>query len=248
MFGCIADSIEAHERDVRERPLEGLVGGVFDDVPETGDLTQYLDRVLDQGLTSSCVAHWFSSALLLAGRGQMPRPSIRWAYDLARYARTPGVLVDAGSVARLMCEASSRHGIVAESRFPFDASKIDEPPPFDLDIAGADALFSAYYKPSGDLSTLLRVAIAQGHCPGLALHVYDNFIGWDGAGVYEDVDGEWRGDHMITIVGYKPGAFRVLNSWSDRWGDGGFAWLSDAFVSSHYCFDHMVVTASPLAR
>lgn len=36
------------------------------------------------------------------------------------------------------------------------------------------------------------------------------------------------GGHAMTIVGYddRRQAFRVMNSWSTRWGDRGFAWMS----------------------
>jgi hypothetical protein len=195
------------------------------------------------------VSHWFSSALFIAGQGRMPRISRRWSYAVARWMNTPGVLVDTGSIPRLICEGSEKHGIIAESRLPFDPATIDEPPPLDADLAGADALFHAYYRAVGNIPILLRMAIAQGHCPGLAMRVHDNFVQWGRDGtVYDDVDGEWRGNHMVTLVGFRPGAFRLLNSWGTGWSSDGFCWVSDRFVASHYTFDHLVVTGSPLAR
>ena len=48
-------------------------------------------------------------------------------------------------------------------------------------------------------------------------------------------DSAFKGRHAVAIVGYDDslGAFRMVNSWGSRWGEGGFAWLGERFVLNH---------------
>jgi len=250
MFGVIPCTLAEAEEDELDRGLYGLVGSA-ESPPYRVDHTRYLDTVNDQKWTNSCVGQWFSNAVYLAGQAQgkpVARPSARWAYTVARYLRNPGAdLLDLGSSARLMCEGAAKHGIVADSRLPFVPADINEPPPFDADVAGGDALFTGYYRAGAD-AELLKRALCLGHFPGVAIAVHQNFVDWATDGVYSEPLGAFRGYHMLTLVGYRPGAFRVLNSWGTSWGDGGFCWMSDYFITSQYAFDRYVVTAAPASR
>jgi len=125
---------------------------------------------------------------------------------------------------------------------------VNEPPPFDLDVAGGDALFTGYYRIEGDVAALMRLALASGHVPGLAMMVHESFLEL-GANVTHDVpEGNALGRHMVTVVGYEPGAFRILNSWGTDWADGGFGWLSERFVASAFCGDRYCMTSAPVGR
>ena len=43
-----------------------------------------------------------------------------------------------------------------------------------------------------------------------------------------------RGGHAVCLVGYTRTHFIVRNSWRQRWGDGGFAYASDAYAASAF--------------
>ena len=43
-----------------------------------------------------------------------------------------------------------------------------------------------------------------------------------------------RGGHAACLVGYTRTHFVVRNSWGQRWGDGGFAYASDAYAASAF--------------
>lgn len=245
-FGHIPDRLVDAEHDGRTRHIGGLIGSGLT-VPESVDHSRHLDFVPDQGRTNRCVGWFTSSAIYLTGQtlGQpVKRPSAKWAYDVARYFDTPSVLVDVGCRPRSMMLGLERHGIVAEERLASTESNVNEHPPFDADIAGGDALFSGYYKVEGDVPALLRSALAKGHIPGFAMVVHESFTDIR-SGVYDQPDGAELGRHMVTLVGYRPGAFLLLNSWGTGWGDSGFCWVSDRFVASHFVSDRYVVTAAP---
>lgn len=249
-FGAVADDPKDAERDARVRHVARLLGRVSS-APASFDISHHLDAVLDQGGTGSCVGHWFSNAIYLTGQAQgrpVPRPSRRWAYDVARYRGDFNKLIDDGCRPRDCVEGAAVHGIVAEVRFPWDPALVNEAPPFDLDVAGGDALFTGYYRIEGDVVALTKLALSQGFVPGLAMQVHESFVDL-GAYVTHDLPaGENLGRHMITVIGYRPGAFRILNSWGTDWADGGFGWLSERFVASLFCGDRYVATAAPLAR
>lgn len=52
-----------------------------------------------------------------------------------------------------------------------------------------------------------------------------------------------RGGHAITIVGYlASGRFIVRNSWGTGWGDGGFAYVSPAYIAAGFFDESYGVT------
>ena len=54
--------------------------------------------------------------------------------------------------------------------------------------------------------------------------------------VYNTASGSNQGGHAITMVGYDDnrygGALKVINSWGQAWGDGGFFWMPYSFAAS----------------
>lgn len=250
-FGAIPDRLLDAEYDARHRHVAQLVGASPSALPDDVDWSKLLDRIPDQGATSSCVGQAFSTAIYLTGQAQaapVPRPSASWLYALARYYDTPGVLVDIGSRPRSAVLAALRYGIVAETRAPFDAARINDAPPFDVDAAAADAMFTGYYRVAGDVPLLLRMALARGHVPMLSMVVHESFQDLGAGQVYAEPEGTELGRHMVCVAGYRPGAFLVVNSWGTGWANGGCGWIADRFIASSYVQDVYVVTAAPLSR
>lgn len=249
MFGVIPCTAEEAAEDFAKRPLRALVGATRSRLSSLS-LSQFLDDVVDQFATNSCVANAGSSACVVnnAAKGTpIKRPSRRHLYNLARYMRDPGKpLVDLGSSARLMCEGASRHGLVAEERWPFDPDRINEPHPFDVDIAGADALFLDYWRASDDPDEL-RVALEQKEIPTIAIPVHQNFIDCNGDGSYRELAGDFRGYHMLAVVGFDGDDFEILNSWGRSWGSGGFCRMAASFIQQH-AFDRYVIRSAPAPR
>lgn len=249
-FGYVPDAPEDIERDGRLRHVSGLVGSNPAYATER-DWETSLDYVPGQGGTNRCVAWSFSSAMFCAGRvGGRPikRPSAKWLYDLARYWDTPGVLVDAGSRGRSMALAAQRHGVVSEERLPSTDANVNEPPPFDADLAGADALFTGHYKLDGDFPTLARMALDKGHFPCVAFVLHESFLGWKTTDVYDVPEGNEVGRHMMMAIGYRPGAIKYVNSWTVGWGFNGCIWISDNYHRGPHRLDGYVVTSAPNLR
>lgn len=247
-YGWLPDRPEDIAEDLASRHVGLLLGRDVSFVPER-DWSKYLDVVLDQGKTNTCVWQWLSNAVFLAGAVHgvpVVRPSVRYGYAVTQWLDRPyAPLRDVGCRAVVAMRAAQKHGLIATGRWPFDAANVTETPPFDCDIAGADALLTGWYRVDNADPAILRTAVDRGHFPGFAIDVHENFEAYRGKGVYDTPAGAWLGRHMLTVVGYTENTFKVLNSWGTGWGDDGFGYLSDAFVMSRFVRDRLVVTGAP---
>jgi hypothetical protein len=246
-LGCILDEPEIVAGELRTRHVAALIGADAAYAP-VRDWRDQLDFVPDQGATETCVAWSLSSAAFRAARiagTPIARPSVRWLYAIAHWLGLPGTPISPyGRSARTMALAAERHGLIAESRWPFDVAHVTEPPPVDLDMAGADALLAGWYRiGDGDVPTQMRMALNAGHFPMLAIQVRESFDAYCG-GIYEP-NGSTRGWHMLVAVGYSPGTFVLLNSWGADHGDGGFVTIPDDVVIGPEVAGIVVVTTAP---
>ena len=102
----------------------------------------------------------------------------------------------------------------------------------------------SYRKVNIDIGSI-KQQIASDKPVGFGAKLGDNFMSWGGDQVLSghttfDRVGQHAG-HAMTIIGYDDnkgtnGAFRVVNSWGDDWGNRGFIWIDyNFFVSSDFC-------------
>lgn len=236
--------------DPRDFPIDKLLAAHGPiGVPDSVDLSRFVDEVRDQTVTSSCVAQAFSRAIHVRAQVQgvpIPYPSALAIYALAR-AEQGGELLDMGCYPRDAATALSKRGVCAESHWPFDARQVNTQVPWDVLKIAADALVTGYYRVTGDgddRCALVRTALAAGYPVAFATDVDHAFEDYDGRGEIGAFSGENLGGHMTCLVGYRPGAFLGINSWG-TWGDGGFYWMSDARIGSNVCSDFYALTVAP---
>ncbi len=230
-----------HIRD-DERPAgvvhpDHLVGGIF--VPESVTLPARIDDQQGQSCTGSY-------ALLVesfcAARGIPCDPvSRRFTYTLGRQLVNPGVaIVDVGARPSAVVDGMRTFGVVPEPVCPSgDLANINEP----LDFFALERALTfrvkdiAVIEDEGEARcAAIRQALAASYPVGMGIYVDDAFEGWRGEDVYDGNGG--GGGHALRIVGYKPGAFLIANSWSaESWGFRGFCWMSDRFIGGPNVFD-----------
>jgi hypothetical protein len=94
---------------------------------------------------------------------------------------------------------------------------------------------------------MIRQLLANGSTSCLSIGVwgnFDNIAAHNYTYAAADREGENRGGHLITFVGYDDtmttvdghGAFRMVNSWGPGWGQAGYFWMTyEAVMDSFLC-------------
>lgn len=168
---------------------------------------------------------------------------------------------DAGTHPRSFFQAVNKLGFPPESEWPYsdDTNSLDppfkrEPPISVLHDAYDQHAPTTYTRIVGDgkaKSAALKKALSQQMpvvfgCNVSQAFCQEDFDGKTPIGPTSDADSV--GGHSMVFVGYETVdgvvRFRVLNSWSDTWGDGGYCLVNEAFVEEAtdlWIVDHVPV-------
>ncbi len=101
---------------------------------------------------------------------------------------------------------------------------------------------TSYFKDLNAIKTALKKGPLM-----TTMRVYEDFMVYAG-GVYKHTTGSMLGGHAVSLIGFDDAkrAFIIRNSWSEDWGDKGFAYISYDDISgiggSTWAFD---VPATP---
>jgi len=251
--GHLKGAPNPYARSVNRLLMGTMIGAGEAPLPDSVDWSFKVASVNDQGQTSTCVWQFISKAIELraAVLGDVVRPPS----VLAGYTRTrqrmrmgPGPLTDEGCVVSVAVSVLHDCGVVAEPAWPFSEANVNVEPPWDVVQAEAEHKVPGAYSvdaPCSGRATQLRIALAAGYVPGIAIQVNQAFEDYAGQDIIlpgpksTDVI---LGGHMLTVVGYEPGAFKILNSWGTSWGRSGYVWLAESFITDDvYCSDATVL-------
>ena len=198
----------------------------------------------NQGRTGACVGfaaagvlHWhYLQAGLLAG-DERPSPRFLWMANketdhLVSYPTT--FIESAGTQTKLALGVARRYGCVLESTLPMSGELSA------LSVAAfyaraATYRIGSYHNLGRDLRRWRQWLSGQG--PILVRVAVDRT--WDRAtatagGLDAHRADTGRGGHAACLVGYTASRFIVRNSWGTAWGDGGFAYASDAYAAAAF--------------
>ena len=85
----------------------------------------------------------------------------------------------------------------------------------------------------------------------ISIPVYGDFQGADPKAVYAPKPNqESEGGHAITLIGYDDDrkAFRMINSWTEQWGDKGQLWLSEEWLAKSVRLGALFIAGGGWAR
>ena len=212
--------------------LEGIpvTPKIRDFLPERVDLSGRFPTPGSQGAMASCVG-WAVGyaarayyAQIAEGRNirdslNIPSPSYIYGSILKETDRC-----DAGSkiidALRLL-----QTGALSLRQFPYSLGQCS--PPSDAQRAKASdfQIISFSLVDYQDVDQV-KSELAQGNPVVIGIAVGDGFHHLRGNQIYRGSDVS-TGNHAITVVGYDEArqAFKIINSWGQAWGAGGFGWI-----------------------
>lgn len=215
-------------------------------LPKIGDLHQHVDLLPDveevenQYQSGSCTANAAASALEIAYKraGQIKDFSRLYNYWYSRLIG--GISGDNGAYPRDVCKALNKHGICLESTWEFDLEKNlnIEPPKEAQTEAKLYPIYEYARLSSDDIVSEIKRSVAAGIPVMTSIKVNKQFQYLSGDWKQHDWDPELNfvGAHQVLIIGYNDESQRFLglNSWGNRWGDGGFFGMPYSRVGKDY--------------
>jgi C1A family cysteine protease len=203
-------------------------------------------KIGDQGATGSCVGWATADSVLrwhFVQAGRIAKTDVlstrfQWmaAKETDQFDRQPTSFIDsAGTSIKSALEVARKWGAVRDKELPFKSGRL---------YRGEEATFYA-------MATQLK--IASYFNLGRSLDDWRSWLARSGPIVTRlDVDATWdaatankgklttykpstkRGGHAVALVGYTATGFIVRNSWGTGWGDGGYAYASNAYAGKAF--------------
>jgi hypothetical protein len=261
------------DADGRDRRIDALALGPGPAAVDT--LADYLLRILDQGQAPACVGFATAQALRIRWCAQVeelrtaapltdhdvPCPSALWLWWHARHAAGDA---DAVTGARLRDALKSvvRFGVPDDRWWP-SVNALDSATrrpgqivfrhAWDLRTRAGRGAPVAYYRipdTRRDSAAGVRAAVAARLPVLIGVPVP---AGFGGVRVHQTAipppdEDRIVGGHAMVVIGYRPDAVLVVNSWGRGWGNGGTAWLDWGWVTD-WARDLWVVQApTPYGR
>ncbi len=237
-------------------------GTVSSNLPSKVDLSAYLPPVGDQGNYGTCVAWatayncrtWLDAHKNGRKTSQLTNreiysPSDIWR-GIASSSKNKGCQ---GTSFQPAFNAMISRGVASWATAPYFTSTSD----CDCSVTSSETTDANKHKIKSyreiqitDANTVKRY-LAEGHPVVLGACLGDNFMNATGSSViYSKGTTNSTGMHAyhaMMCVGYdnsrggSNGAFRIINSWGESWGDNGFVWLDANYMcSSDFAYTGLV--------
>jgi len=206
-------------------------------LPEV-DLRRFVPEIEDQGDLGSCVAHAITMALRwhIRRSGAVDRELSRLM--LYYYGRVIENCVneDSGLEIRDGIKAVTKYGVCDEKLWPYDVSKFKVEPPKDCQRLGK-MWDNLTYERVRTQNAYIKSALSEGFPVVFGVMLYESFdsdsVARTGKIPMPDPEREAElGGHCMLLLGYKNGRYIVQNSWSNKWGDRGYCYIPETYVSS----------------
>ena len=233
----------------------------FDDVsedqlPKKVDLSQYLPPVGDQGQYGTCVAWAAGYNLKTAMEGikfglttsQLQSPTFQMSPKYL-FTALPSSEKGADCNGTAFTNALNlmlKKGVATKQLVPYtelgNCAETNNNPAWDEEAKKHK--IKNYRRIDASVVAIKR-ALANKMPVVIGCKLDDNFMQWNSEAVYQfsgpTTDVGIHSYHALCIVGYDNdkgplGAFKVVNSWSNQWGDAGFIWVDYNFMVNGFVF------------
>lgn len=238
-YGYFRDPID--NRDYSFYSVSRLIREEVDTLPKKVSYRTSLSPVKNQGNLGSCVA--FASVALKEWQEQKENVN-RNEYDLSEKwvywncKEIDGYPNSEGTTIRSSMKILNKQGVPPEKAWPYETKKenIGSPEKWAYMISKWNLI--SEYRRIENLTELKESLASNGPVVGGVL-VFDTFY-YPKNGIIDMPidDSKVLGGHAILLCGYddEKQLIEFKNSWSDRWGDGGFGYLPYQYIKK-YCID-----------
>ncbi len=221
-------------------------------LPPAVDLSAFMPPVGFQGAQSSCVA-WATSYGLRGyyenrrrgGEAGAPAFSPSFIYN---QIKSRGANCRVGTSISDALDLMKRVGTVPLSEFPYDPGNCSRLPEPDVAEDARPFRIADWKRVNSAKVDDVKGQLYAGNPVVIGMSVNARFQKLRGDAVYDDVNTD-GGGHAMVVVGYddRRGAFKLFNSWSEKWGDHGFGWVDyDSFrVRTHGAFVMQLPGSAP---
>lgn len=233
--------------DFRDYKYNHLVPTISaEQLPAEVDYRRNMPPVWDQGQLGTCVAAascWGLKAFQEISQGDFPAKGLSVAYLYALCKQRDGIPNEAGTYPRVALKVLQEIGVCTEDVLPYSWLNTDKnvpQPPVNLAEQASKYRIKTYAQicgitdknRSGTVEALKRAIWREGVVLA-ALLVCSNFLE-PKDGIIPLPSGRVLGGHAVTLCGYsdKRQAFLLRNSWGQKWGENGYAWLPYSWITA----------------
>ena len=224
--------------------------------PPSVDLRKPWWAINDQEDTGSCVGWATADGVVryhmvmanLLPKDQLLSPRFVWmaSKEFDEFTtRADTFLEGAGTSLKSAMDIVRKYGTVTDAMLPFHiVTKMHLGPENAFYAEAAQRKVASYFNLQRDLDQWKTWLASNG--PILAGVSVDRTWGnatATGGNIDTFMPNTVRGGHAVTIVGYlASGRFIVRNSWGTGWGDGGFGYVSPAYIAAGFFDESYGVT------
>ena len=208
-------------------------------IPDVVDLRPQFPPVYDQGQLGSCTGNAWAAAYQFVDAKQKHDafiPSRLFIYYNEREMEGT-VNIDAGAIIRDGIKSIVNQGVCPETDWPYIPSKFQVRPDSICYSSALKNQVLSYHSVQQNLDQL-RSCLAEGFPIVFGMSVYPTFmsdiVAKTGYVTMPGLKEAPEGGHAIVLVGYDKikELFIVRNSWGSDWGDKGYFYLPNAYVTN----------------
>ena len=150
---------------------------------------------------------------------------------------------DAGAHIRDGMKTINREGVCDEKKWPYVVKRFAVKPPPACYGEASTRKSIKYSRVILELDAI-KYALSQGFPVIFGFYVYESFgnIGKDGMMPLPKPGERFRGGHAVAAVGYTETHLIVRNSWGNSWGDNGYFYMPQEYVTSDNTADYWALT------
>jgi len=209
-----------------------------ENLPLKVDLTEKLPKPGDQMYQGSCVG-W---AVAYAYKSMQEKNEENWNYDSEKHIFSPSFVYnqinggrDGGSYFEDAFNLIVEKGCATLEDMPYDSNDYLTQP--DEKVLNSALKYKAIAWSSLELNNIHQIKqnIYNGDAVVIGIPVYTDFDSINvNDKIFDKIDGEPRGYHAITLIGYDDNikAFKLINSWGESWGIDGYGFISYDLISN----------------